>query len=91
MAQWIAGKVLKVKHGADRKLQKIAADIDVAWIVARHGISIFFKIRMKDKKEIIAFCAEENMAKYFTIVPMHDKMPFVSGPLKDARLFPDQF
>jgi len=91
MALWIAGKVLKVKHGGDRKLQKMTANIDVAWIIARHGISIFFKIRMNDKKEIIAYCAEENMPKYFTIVPIHEQMPYVSGTLEDARLFPDSF
>ena len=31
MALWIAGKVLKVKHGGDRKLQKMTANIGAGW------------------------------------------------------------
>ena len=91
MAQWTAGKVLKMKPGGDGKIQRIAARIDVAWIIARHGVTIFFMIRMKDKKEVIAYCAEQHMPQYFTLLHIHEQMPFVSGDFKDARLFPDQF
>lgn len=91
MSHWYPGRVIVPKQYMESHLKRFFIDYDSAWVLARHQGFVYFKVKWKKKGDMIARCAISDMGKYFDEQMFHDDMPYVSGPFKNVRVFPEDF
>ena len=91
MSHWRPGQIITLRERVDARITRFFNEYEVAWVIARHSDYIYFKIKWKHKEDLIARCLRGKMKEYFEEKMFHEEMPFVNGPFKDIKIFPDDF
>ncbi len=91
MAHWDPGRVIRPKEFVDSRIKRFFNEYHVAWVIAQHHSYIYIKIAYKTREDIIVRIAKKQIGKYFDEQTFHEDMPYVNGPFRDIRIFPDEF
>ncbi len=91
MAHWHPGRVVLLKESSDSRIKRFFRGCEVVWVIAFHNNFVYLKLNRYEHGDLIVRCHQDDMSLYFTEKMFHDPMPYVNGPFKDIKIFPDDF